>query len=175
MSETKQPLKPREKVVVRNDSPATSGETVTIGCKWPNGFVMRLYDFEEVEINVQGRIYKENQAALNPEYPEYTLNGFSIDLGAMAGGIAPGHEIVGGYGLTHGIPRDFAEAWFEQNKLAPFVKNGIVFMQGNEQRARAHAKEYRGLQSGVQPLDPSNPAERAGLKKGSIVKASEAA
>jgi hypothetical protein len=162
MSETK------KRVVVRDDGPQTGTDTVTIGCKWPNGIVMRLYDFEEVEIMVNGRVFKENISIANPDYPEFTLNGFSIDRNPMAE--RPEYAIIGGFGLTHGIPRDFAEAWFKQNAQSELVKQGLVFMEGTEQRARAQAKEYRPLQSGVQPIDPNDPGPRAGLKKGSIKK-----
>ena len=172
MSETmsRPRLQPREKAVVRNDEPASGTDTVTIGCKWPNGIVMRLYDILEEEINIQGRMVKENHAVLNPDYPEYVLNGFSIDLEKMAGGIPPEHQIVGGYGLTHGIPRDFAEKWFEQNRQSSMVKNKLVFMASSEQNARSQARDQASLKSGIEPIDPSNPAQRAGLRKGAIEK-----
>lgn len=178
MSETETLSRPRvklgERAVIRNDAPGTSGDLVTICCKWPNGIVMRLYEIIEDTIEVQGRKVTEFQSVLNPEWPEYVLNGFSIDLGKMAGGIPPEHEIRGGFGLTHGIPKDFAKAWFEQNKLNPLVKNGLVFMANTENEGRAKAKEFAGLKSGLEPIDPANPAERAGLRKGTIVKENSA-
>jgi hypothetical protein len=170
MSETATRPSLQKPVKVRDDGPQTGTETVTIGCKWPNGIVMRLYDVIEETINVNGSMVKEKRAILREDCPEFVLNGFSIDLGQMAGGIPPEHAIVGGFGLTFGIPKDFAEEWFKQNSQLAAVKSGLIFMEDSENRARGHAREYAKLQSGVQPIDPSNPAERAGLRKGSIVK-----
>jgi hypothetical protein len=159
-----------KRTIVRNDGPQTGTDTVTIGCKWPSGLVMRLYRVIEDEIVINGVPRKEIRSVLDPNDPEYVLNGSSIDLGKMAGGIPPDHEIIGGYGLTHGIPRDFAEKWFEQNKLSEFVKNNIVFMASSEQRARDQAKDQKSIQSGVEPIDPNNPSPRAGLRPGTVQK-----
>jgi hypothetical protein len=158
----------RDRVTVNDAGPQTGTDTCTIGCKWPNGIVMRLYDVEDVTIVYNGQAVVEKQAIQRADAPEFVLNGFSIDLGKMAGGIAPEHEIVGGYGLTHGIPRDFAEEWFRQNANSAMVKNNLIFMQGREQEARAQARDQKTLKSGVEPIDPNDPAPRAGLRSGSI-------
>jgi hypothetical protein len=168
MSEHKAEITPRKPVVVHDDGPQTGTDTVTIGCKWPNGIVMQLYDVIEETIFVNGVAVKENRSVVREDAPTFVLNGFSVDLGEMAQGIPPEHQIVGGYGLTHGIPRDFAEEWFKQNSQLSLVKNRLIFMEANEQRGRSHAKELKSLQCGIQPIDPSNPAERVGLRKGAI-------
>lgn len=156
-------------VKVRDAGPQTGTDTVTIGCKWPNGLVMRLYDMVDVETTVNGIVMKEKKAFLREGAKEFVLNGFSVDLGKLAGGIMPEHSIVGGFGLTFGIPRDFAEEWFTQNAKADVVRRGLIFMEGSEQSARAHAREFAGLQCGIQPIDPNDPAPRAGLRKGQIL------
>jgi hypothetical protein len=166
----KQPGFQTERAVVRDDGPQTGTDTVTIGCKVPNGIVLKLYDMVTVETTVNGVVIKEKQALLREGEQEYTLNGFSIDLGKMAGGIPPEHQIIGGFGLTTGIPRDFAEEWFKQNAQAMIVRNGLIFMEGTENRARGHAKEFASLQSGLQPVDQNDPSTRAGLRKGTITK-----
>lgn len=158
----------RTRVKVNDAGPQTGTDTVTIGCKWPNGIVMRLYDLVEETVIYNGNPVKESRAMQKGE--EYVLNGFSLDLGKMAGGIPPEHEIVGGYGLTHGIPRAFAEEWFEQNKNSDLVKRNLVFMSGREQDARAQARDLKSLKSGIEPIDPNDPAPRAGLRSGSIQK-----
>jgi hypothetical protein len=170
MSETQARPKPGERSVVNRAPSATGTDTVTIGLKWPNGLIMRIYDAVEEEYILNNRTIKENRFFPKEDCPEYHLNGFSIDLGAMAGGIPPDHEIVGGFGLTHGIPRDFAEAWFAQNDKSDLVKKGLVFMAGREQMARGQAKEHASLKCGIEPLDPNNPAPRAGLRPGTIQK-----
>lgn len=157
-----------DKVVVRDDGYQTGTDTVTMGCKVPNGVVLRLFDLVDVQLSMNGIVLTEKQA--QQREGEYVLNGFSIDLGKMAGGIPPEHQIIGGFGLTSGIPRDFADEWFAQNAQSALVRNKIVFMERNENEARAHARDYASLQSGLQPVDPNDPSTRAGLRKGTITR-----
>lgn len=63
-------------------------------------------------------------------------------------------RIVGGYGLTPGVPKDFAEAWLKAHADLSTVKNGLVFIQTTEQNAKAAAKERRDVKSGFEPIDP---------------------
>lgn len=86
--------------------------------------------------------------------PEYKLNGFAVDLGKLTAGNLPEHLIIGGYGLTPGVPRDFWEKWLEDNRDSALVKNHLIFAQPNEASARDAARERAGLRSGLEPMDP---------------------
>lgn len=63
-------------------------------------------------------------------------------------------RIVGGYGLTEGIPADFMTEFLKQNARHPAVVNQLVFVHSDSKSAEAIAKERRGITSGFEPLDP---------------------
>lgn len=143
------------------------GDTVTIACNLPNGFTMQLYNIEVVEQTLpNGKVFRENAATLNLDAGQYTLNGCSLDNAKLAAGTLPDYRIIKsdtpgcGYGLTTGIPRDFAEEWFRQNQNSPLVKprKGLepsIFMASSESRAVGEAREYKNGRSGFQGLNPA--------------------
>lgn len=83
-------------------------------------------------------------------------HGYILELGTRSFRLNGNNSarIVGGYGLTEGVPKDFAEAWLTKNAdLAP-VKNGLVFIQSSMKEARAEAADRRTLKTGLEPVDP---------------------
>lgn len=63
-------------------------------------------------------------------------------------------RIIGGYGLTPGVPKEAFTEWLVSHSWAEYVKNGSVFMEDNEKRARDKAKEMRTERTGMEPIDP---------------------
>lgn len=63
-------------------------------------------------------------------------------------------RIVGGYGMTAGIPAEFMAKWFEQNARHPAVINKTIFIHSQASSARAIAKEHAEVETGLQALDP---------------------
>ena len=59
--------------------------------------------------------------------------------------------LEGGFALTHGIPAEFWETWLEQNKLADYVKNNMIFAL-DRAGARDKSRELGELKSGMEPL-----------------------
>lgn len=128
--------------------PVSGTDTVVIACKIPNGLVMRLNRPTESRIPVLGRpgefiIDRIARPDLNTQF---TL------AGPYRGDVV---TTVGGYALTTGIPRAFAEEWFKQNEEASFVTTKCVYMQDTEQRARDQAKEQAAVRSGYERMDIS--------------------
>lgn len=68
-------------------------------------------------------------------------------------------EIVGGHGLTFGVPKALWEQWKRDHKDAEFVKRGLVFAQGKTDSAIAEAKEKKDNRSGFEGIDPNNPGK----------------
>ena len=67
-------------------------------------------------------------------------------------------QVIGGFGITHGVPRAFWEEWKEKNKSLALVTNGLVFAYGKRDAAESHANEHAKLPHGFEPmLDPSRP------------------
>lgn len=63
-------------------------------------------------------------------------------------------DIIGGYGLTDNIPRDFWEAWYENHKALQFVQKNLIWAIKDRQSAQSKAKELAELRHGMEPLNP---------------------
>lgn len=88
-------------------------------------------------------------------------NGLHLDLRNNEGEVirhtiagANAARIVGGYGLTPGVPAEFMAKWFEVNARHPAVVNKSIFIHSQASSARSIAKEHEKLETGLQPLDP---------------------
>ena len=68
--------------------------------------------------------------------------------------------LPGGYALTYGVRKDLWDQWYEQNKTSKLVKQRVVFASPSLQAATAEARENRSVKSGMEPVDPDNPAQR---------------
>lgn len=137
---------PAEVVNNANRSNKGAGMTCTVGCKIPNGLILQLYRMVEgVEPSPQGA----RPVQVGQKYGEpVKLNGFSQPLT----GIPVSHQIIGGFGLTHGVSVEFMERWLEQNKDLDMVKNGLVFFTENRSEAEAEARDKRMIPSHMGPL-----------------------
>lgn len=140
-------------------------DTITVASKMPNGLVLRLFRMEEFAEPVMGGGQRQSQRAIQTG-DEYTLNGTAFSIERALRGDLPRHQIAGGFALTPGIPRDFWEQWLKQNEKSDMVRNGLIFAQASEQRARDAALEKEGLRSGLEPLDPDRlPADVRRIKR----------
>lgn len=63
-------------------------------------------------------------------------------------------RVVGGYGLTEGIPADFMQRWLAKNARHPAVKARHIFIHGDVKGAEAFAKEHRDVMPGLAAIDP---------------------
>lgn len=145
----------------------TSADTVTVGCKLPSGLVLQIFVMEDYRAPTPGGGYHvEKRARRLPE--SYTLNGNAMDVSKMSVGDVP-HLIVGGYGITPGIPKDFWEQWLTDNEQSDLVKGGFIFAQPNETEARARARDGAKVRSGLEPIDPAAPGRLVGRAIGGSV------
>lgn len=78
-------------------------------------------------------------------------------------------RIVGGYGITEGVPRAFWERWLEQAKDMAMVKNGLVFAHREAASAIAKAKDGAAEITGFERVDPNKPPK--GIEKAESVAA----
>ena len=64
-------------------------------------------------------------------------------------------RLIGGFGITEGVPRDFWNAWLSRNKEMVFVKKGLIFAYGKSADVEAKATEKAAMPHGFEPmLDP---------------------
>lgn len=109
------------------ENKSSSSDTVTVGCKLPHGLHLDLYN------------------------PDGTVQARETVVGLNA------TEIVGGHGITMGVPKDHFERWMSLNKNHAAVKNGLIFAHERAQNVIAEAQEKRENVSGFEGLDPDKP------------------
>jgi hypothetical protein len=120
--------------------------SVTVGLKLPQGLILRLFKMEDA--TGPGYVPGERRAV---EYGERVR----IRGTAHEEGMRPKVPIVGGYALTSGVPKDFWDAWLEQNKDSDLIRNKLIFAYSKVDSAKAAAREHKSTRSGLERLDTS--------------------
>lgn len=132
---------------------AKSAKFVSMGCKLPNGLRMRVFkSYEESEPVMGGGSRSVTRWRQDGE--SFILNGNRYQVNET-GAQNVSHVIEGGFGITNNVPAEFAQRFIKQNEDAAIVKEGLVFIMGNETEARAKAKDGAKKTSGLEPLDPT--------------------
>lgn len=144
------------------------GETVTVACKVPNGYILQCWQrVNSTEPSPSGA--REIEIAQKVGEP-ITLNGPARPL---TGGVSP-YPIIGGYGITYNVPKDIWDKWLADNAEADVVKNHQIFAYEKRERAEDRAKDQKSVRSGMEPLDadgrnadksPRDPRMLRGIKK----------
>jgi hypothetical protein len=109
-------------------SRVTTGATVTVACKLPNGLNL-------------GRIHGADK-------PEVVLRGSNHRFAAEQGG----------YGLTHGVSADAFAKWCQDHKFLPALQSNLIFAHSKPLAARAMAVEMGSVKSGLEPLNGDDPS-----------------
>lgn len=138
--------------VEKVSKPSRTGDTVTVGCKLPNGLVLQLQTRQMVRYPVMGGgFHEEEQMRPDPNLPSHTLFGNRVPFGAQ-----PKCLVVGGFAMTPGIPADFMDRWMDQNKNLDVVKSGLIIVHSTTDRARGEATEKKNLRSGLEAIRPGD-------------------
>lgn len=117
--------------------------TCIVGCKTPHGLVCQLFSEDGKRV-----------------IASHTIKGMNSV------------RIVGGYGLTDGIPTEFMTEWLKRNAEHPAVANGSVFIHTSVRGAEARAKEGRAIRTGLEAINPLADGKKHGIV---VDKESEAA
>lgn len=123
-------------------------DTVTVACKVPNGIIIQnavLIDAFEPVFGGGSRPIKKAE----PSGPQIHLNGPSRAPGADP----EAKRVVGGYGLTHNVPRKEFELWLHNNAELDIVKKNLIFAHGDTDRAADQARDQKTFRSGLEPLN----------------------
>jgi len=128
-------------------------DTVTVACKLGNGLILRTFRPEQITQPVIGGGARDVKHFV-PDGRQYIINGNQAPY-AKPLIDAEGNAIMQeqSFALTPNIPRDFWELWLEQNKDAPYVKNGLIFASPKPLEVRAMAKANRDQRTGLEPID----------------------
>jgi hypothetical protein len=132
-------------------------ETVTVGCKIPNGLILRTFRPATVIEQTQGGGHKEVTIS-EPTGEQVVLNGSRYDSGSEED--ERPYIIMAGVGFTPNVAKEFFDRWLEQNKSSDIVKRGLIFARGGEADLRSQASEMREVKSGLEPIDPAKPGAR---------------
>lgn len=114
-----------------------STKTVTVGCKLPHGLHLALHE-------KQGDEWIETQRV------------------TVAGANAA--EIIGGHGITTGVPKDFWDEWLRRNKNSPAVRNGLIFADESAARVAGASNERKANRTGFEGIDPKKPDPTGEIK-----------
>ena len=121
-------------------------ETVTVACKIPNGLILhhQPQGGPKVELRING-----NRLPVHPK------TGRELRKFEIAGESSSG---IGGYGLTHNVPKDLWDKIAEESAQTPPFANGLVWALGDAASARDCAKDMSpAVHSGMDPIDPEKP------------------
>lgn len=124
---------------------------VSVALKHPNGIIMQLFDFHEQTEPILGGGYRTFKVSRAREGARWVLNGNTFPFGRP-----PRHLIIGGYGITPGIPEDAWNEWREANADSELVRNHLIFAYKSGDRLADDARDHEGTRSGLEPIDPDN-------------------
>lgn len=119
--------------------------SVIVGCKIPNGLVIRLA--EQVEM-VETPDRRDRYTVVVDQGEQITLAGIHTP------GVIASAE---GYGLTIVDDGEAMKKWLADNKDQPSVKNGFIFIEESKERAADKAKDAKGKKTGLERLDYNDP------------------
>lgn len=91
-------------------------------------------------------------------------SGIHAELGGKVVTLAGSNSssLIGGFGITREVDKDFMDAWLKAEAKNPIVANGLVFIAGSEREAEKAVSEREKEASGFEGLDPQKPGK--GLK-----------
>lgn len=127
--------------------------TVTVACRLPHGLVLQLQTMQKRSEPVMGGGYREVEQAAR--------TGDKIVIAGFARPVNPEGEVefaplVGGYGLTYGVDKDFFEKWLAQNADLDAVRNGFIFAHERDDTVKGRARDGKAGLSGLEPINPRN-------------------
>lgn len=135
--------------MAKPNEPSTTGATVTVALKHPNGIVIQAQEQGEAHEPVMGGGTRPIKVWRGTG-KQYVING-----SAAPHGETPKCLVVGGYAMTSGIPKDVWENWKETHADSPLLQSGLIFAHENAGHSEGHAKSGADLRSGLEPITPN--------------------
>jgi hypothetical protein len=136
---------------------ATAGAKVTVACKiGVPYFDLQLCEMQEVQENTQTGPRTIKQWVRVGDVVR--VRGTAYPRGTPPEGFPAKPQMFNGFALTHGVSKDFWDAWVKQQAKAPYVISGMITAHESIEHVRGHAKERVGQLSGLEPLRPDKDA-----------------
>jgi len=75
-------------------------------------------------------------------------------------------RVIGGYGITTDVPKDFFDKWMSLHKDHPAVSGKLIFAHQQLASLESQAKERAELKHGMEPINGDNPVldSRLGIR-----------
>lgn len=124
---------------------------MTVACNLPHGVTLNVHEFVDAHEPVLGGGMRDYKIAREVPGKRFEVFGNAVPFGGH-----PRTRIVAGFALTKGVPKDIWDAWLEQHRTLPMVKNGLIFAYGNTEDAADHAKGGGKILSGLEPINPGD-------------------
>lgn len=88
-------------------------------------------------------------------------NGLLIDVDGKVVHLlgANSSNVIGGYGLTENVDKDYFEKWLKQHSNQRYVKGEMVFAQAKTNSAQSKASENATVKTGLEGLPQDKPVE----------------
>lgn len=125
--------------------------TVSVACKLPHGLVLRLFDMVDENEAQAGGGYKTVKKA-RPRQNTVTIKGYLAEQKASSVQLP---AIGSSFAITHGVDKDFFEAWLKQNEDLDAVRNHLVFAGEKNDTVRGLVNDHKDQRCGLEPIDPS--------------------
>jgi hypothetical protein len=127
-----------------------AAETVTVACKLPAGLIADIRAEPKVMHTSQG-----DHLIAGPVLASVTFTGSAAQRRLEAGGQVLGEagNVVGGYGITPNVDKQFWDKWFEENKDYAPVAKGLIFALPSANAVRSEARDRAGVKNGMEPAD----------------------
>jgi hypothetical protein len=109
--------------------------TVTVGCKLPHGLHLDIYNDD----------------------------GTLRDRVTVAG--ANSTDIIGGHGVTLGVPKAHFDEWMRRNKGSAAVRNELIFAHDSANDVAAQARSNVANKTGFEGINPDKPDESGRITK----------
>lgn len=139
----------RPKADASNEQQVGNSAKVVVGCKVPNGMILRLFRMVTQQMPVMGGGLQRFEQSEPIPGKRIRVNGPGVPFGVM-----PNYVIRHNCAFTSNVDREFWALWVKQNHDHDAVVNGMIFAEDDEASAIAKAKEIEGVLSGLQPMVP---------------------
>lgn len=147
--------------------PSSAGAKVTIACKLGVGYYdLQLSRLEEKWENTQTGPRKIMEARRIG--PTVRIRGTAYPRGTPPLGFPDKPTIVDDAALTPDIDAEFWYAWREANKLNPLVLNNMIFAHEQRDFVIGQAKELKGINSGLEPINPKSDPRAPRTTRGDV-------
>lgn len=127
--------------------------TVTVGCKLPNGLILRLFNMVETQELVLGGGMRQIKEARNIGEKVFINGNMAPEGKALVDRFGEQIMSYSGFATTPNVDAEFWDAWYEQNKHSDIVRNGLVFAHTKSIDIKAEAREKEGVRSGLERLE----------------------